>query len=103
MSRRKGESIFCFSTRRGGMAVDARVQRGSHAIPVRAPNDKGKGLIQRACPHGRAGETALTGKGKTRNGKGKGAVQRAGANGSACKWPYTHHLPDVARKLQLRS
>lgn len=30
---------------------------------MRTPNDKGKGLIQRACPYGRAGKMALMGKG----------------------------------------
>ena len=41
---------------------------------MRTPNDKGKGLIQRACPYGRAGEMALMGKGNF--SKGKGAIQR---------------------------
>jgi len=39
---------------------------------VRTLNDKGKGLIQRACPYGRAGEMALMGKGGS---KGKGDLQ----------------------------
>ena len=81
----KGNRFFVFLRDDEGSPWSSGVQRGPHANPVRAPNDKGKGLIQRACPHGRAGETALTGKGKTRNGKGKGkdAVQRAG------KWACT--------------
>ena len=96
----KENRFFAFMRDDEGSPWSSGVQRGTHANPVRAPNDKGKGLIQRACPHGRAGETALTGKGKTRNGKGKGkdAVQRAG------KWVCTTgmaHPKKTAERLSL--
>ena len=47
-----------------------RAQRGVRTqTKMRTPNDKGKGLIQRACPYGRAGEMALMGKGDSEKPK----------------------------------
>ena len=56
------------------MPLEQRYAKGtkerSHANQSANTNDKGKGLIQRACPYGRAGEMELMGKGNSNQGKG---------------------------------